>query len=194
MAGLTARPASSRVIDMPAPALSKIEEFEPALLLLDLRMPGKDGFAVLEELAQRPQRPTTIVITAHGSIEAAVKAVRMGAADFISKPFDTSHLEHVVAKTLETVHLRQRLLELESEVSTRHTLVAAPDSPMREVAETARRAASAQAPVLLLGESGVGKEVVARYIRSQPPSFGSVRGAELRQPEQRTARERGVWP
>ena len=66
-------------------ALQKIEEFEPALVLLDLRMPGKDGFAVLEELKAREVRPAVVVITAHGSIEAAVQAMRMGAQDFHSQ-------------------------------------------------------------------------------------------------------------
>jgi len=145
-------------------ALAKIDEFDPALMLLDLRMPKKDGFGVLEVLQERDARPATVVITAHGSIETAVRAIQMGAVDFISKPFETAHLEHIVKKTLGTEQLKRRVVQLETEVSSRHTLVASEDSAMQAVIDTAGRAAKSQATVLLLGESGSGKEVVARFI------------------------------
>jgi DNA-binding NtrC family response regulator len=107
------------------------------------------------------------VITAHGSIEAAVQAMRTGAHDFIVKPFEPSQLEHVVEKTLSAEQLRSRVERLETELTTRHTLIAGASPAMQKVIGVAERAAAAQATVLLLGESGCGKEVLARYIHGQ---------------------------
>jgi DNA-binding NtrC family response regulator len=148
-------------------ALAAIDAFEPAVVLLDLRMPGRDGFAVLESLRERPDRPAVIVITAHGSIEAAVKAVRMGASDFIAKPFELSHVQHVVEKALETEGLRRRVARLETELSGRHCLVPGDSAAMRQVVSIAERAAGSSSTVLLLGESGAGKEVIARYVHAR---------------------------
>src|SRR5688572_6211287 len=122
-------------------ALQKIEEFEPALVILDLRMPRKDGFAVLEELKARQARPAVVVVTAHGSIEAAVQAMRMGAQDFIPKPFEASHLEHIVEKTLTAERLRSRVERLETELTSRHTLVGGSSEAMLKVVSVAERAA-----------------------------------------------------
>ncbi len=145
-------------------ALEKIESFDPDVVLLDLRMPGKDGFGVLEALKLQKSSPAVVVLTAHGSIEAAVQAVRMGAVDFLSKPFEPSHVEHVVEKALETRRLKRRLATLETELSERHSLVTGDSPAMRRVVSVAERAAQADATVLLLGESGSGKEVLARFI------------------------------
>jgi DNA-binding NtrC family response regulator len=147
-------------------ALQRVEEFSPAVMILDLRMPILDGFGVLEALAKRPVRPDVVVITAHGSVDAAVQATQMGAADFIQKPFEPAHLEHVVAKTLDARRLRKRVASLEHELSAKHTLVMGQSTTMREVVEVAKRAAPSNATVLLLGESGTGKEVLARFLHA----------------------------
>jgi DNA-binding NtrC family response regulator len=148
-------------------ALEQLDVVNPQLMVLDLRMPNLDGFGVLKALREREQRPEVIVITAHGSIEAAVQAVQLGAADFIQKPFDNAHLQHVVARTLEAARLRQRVESLQTELSGRHSLVVGDSPAMQEAVRTAERAAPSMATVLLLGESGSGKEVVARYIHQQ---------------------------
>ena len=148
-------------------ALAKVDSFAPTLMLLDLRMPDLDGFGVLRALAEKPQRPDVIMLTAHGTIEAAVQAVQLGATDFIQKPFDTAHLELVVARTLASARLRQQVQALQTELSGRHTLVAGEAEAMRRVVHTATRVAPSEATVLLLGESGSGKEVVARYIHQK---------------------------
>ena len=148
-------------------ALSEVDSFAPAMMLLDLRMPELDGFGVLEALRERPRRPEVVVITAHGSIDAAVKAVKLGAHDFISKPFEPAHLELVVARTLASSRLHRRVESLEHELSRRHTLVRGGSDAMREATSIADRAAPSAATVLLLGESGSGKEVIARYIHAR---------------------------
>jgi DNA-binding NtrC family response regulator len=144
-------------------ALAKVDAFEPDLLILDLRMPKLDGFGVLEQLADRPRRPAVIVITAHGSIDSAVRAIKMGAADFIAKPFDGQHLDHVVQRILETHRLRQRVVQLQTELSERHTFVTGSSAPMQRALEMATRAAASNATILIRGESGTGKELLARH-------------------------------
>jgi DNA-binding NtrC family response regulator len=145
-------------------ALAQLERQSADLVLLDLQMPNVDGFAVLQALATRPDPPAVLVITAHGSIEAAVRAIRAGAADFITKPFEAAHIEHIVAGLLEKIGLRRRLASLETELSDRHHLVLGKSRAMAEAYEIATRAATSDATILLRGESGTGKEVLARAV------------------------------
>jgi DNA-binding NtrC family response regulator len=147
-------------------ALSLIERVEPDLVLLDLQMPELDGFVVLSALAKQPTPPLVIVITAHGSIEAAVRAMKAGAHDFLQKPFEAVHLEHMVAKALDTRRLRRDVGILRSEVETRHRLVAGDSRVMGDVVALAERAAPSEATVLITGESGTGKEVLARTVHA----------------------------
>lgn len=148
-------------------ALALIERVEPDLLLLDLQMPELDGFAVLEALNQRPGSPLVIIITAHGSIEAAVRAMKAGAHDFISKPFEAAHLEHVVARALTMRRLRRDVTLLRGEVETRHRLVLGTSPGMREVVGLAERSAASDATVLL-GE----RAARARRCSHEPSTAG----------------------
>jgi DNA-binding NtrC family response regulator len=148
-------------------ALEQVEAFDPELVILDLRMPDLDGFGVLSALAQRDRRPDVVMLTAHGSIEAAVESVRRGAADFLQKPFDNAHLELVVERTLRAGRLRRRFFLLQTELGGRHSLVGGESAAMQAVIRTAERVAPSLTTVLLLGESGSGKEVIARYIHQR---------------------------
>ena len=147
-----------------AEALAAMRLTGPDLVLLDLQMPTLDGFGVLSVLKAKVDAPAVVVITAHGSIEAAVRAIRSGAADFITKPFEAAHIEHVVAGVLDKIGLRRRLESLEAELSDRHHLVLGKSRAMADAHEIATRAAASNATVLLRGESGTGKEVLARLI------------------------------
>ena len=155
-----------------AQALATVDAQDVDLVLLDLQMPAVDGFAVLEALRSRATPPTVIVLTAHGSIEAAVRAVRAGATDFITKPFDGAHLEHVVAGALEKVGLRRQIESLTHEISVRHHLVLGQSRAMADAHQTAMRAAASEATILLRGESGTGKEVMARAIHASSRRAG----------------------
>jgi DNA-binding NtrC family response regulator len=163
---LTAAGHSVEVAENGKDALALIERVEPDLLLLDLQMPEQDGFTVLDKVTKQPGGPLCIVITAHGSIESAVRAMKAGAHDFLQKPFEAAHLEHVVAKALDTGRLRRDIGILRSEVETRHHLIVGQSSLMREVVQLAERVAASDATVLLGGESGTGKEVLARAIHA----------------------------
>jgi len=150
-------------------ALGMLASEQPALVLLDLRLPRLSGLDVLKQLKQTAPELTVIVMTAYGTVEKAVEAMKAGAADFLTKPFTPGHLELVVQKAFERQALERthHLLQVELEDKAQPLIG---DSPaLRPVLEQARRAASSAATVLLLGESGTGKEVLARAIHAWSP-------------------------
>jgi len=152
------------VADRGPEALRLCREEPPAIVLLDLVLPGMDGMAVLEAIRRNEPDAVVIVITGHGTIARAVEAMKKGAYDFVSKPVDAKHLEIVLGKALERQALRDANALLSSEVGDRYAAIVGDSSQMREVLDVARRAAPSGATVLLLGESGTGKEVIARAI------------------------------
>ncbi len=145
-------------------ALETIRQVDPALVLLDLQMPRVSGFDVLRALREEGLDPTVIVVTAHGTLENAIEAMRAGAYDFVTKPVDPKHLEVVVAKALERETLRVRNRHLRQTLEAREASFVAESLAMRRVVTMARQVAQASSTVLLLGESGTGKEVLARAI------------------------------
>ena len=147
-------------------ALSAIRKEQPDLLLLDLQMPRMGGMDVLRVLRQDGIEVPTIVITAHGSIEAAVEAMKQGAYDFVTKPIDANHFDLVLRKALERVRLKCEIDLLTEEADKRHHFVQGQSEEMREAADTAKKAAASNSTVLLLGESGTGKEVFARSMHN----------------------------
>ena len=147
-----------------AQALQKIARANPALVLLDYQMPGMNGIEVLRTVRQTDQDLPIVLITAHGSIERAVEAVKAGADDFITKPFDPEHLAVVVKKALERAQLKQDVEFFAEERGGRNHLVAGNSAAMRGIIDEAKKAAASKSTVLLLGESGTGKELFARSI------------------------------
>ncbi|MGH7816521.1 MAG: sigma-54-dependent transcriptional regulator, partial [Candidatus Binatia bacterium] len=145
-------------------ALEKIAKLDPDLVLLDYRMPDMNGIDVLREIRQRNKDLPVIMITAFGTIDIAVEAVKAGADDFITKPFDPEHLALVVKKALERAELRAEIEFFAQELGGRNCLVAGDSDAMRQIVSEARKAAASKSTVLLLGESGTGKELFARSI------------------------------
>ena len=152
-------------------ALEKVEQEAPHLMLLDLDMPRLGGLDVLKRLPSVKQAEDipVIVMTAHGSIEAAVEAMKHGAYDFLTKPLDKDHLLIVIAKALERASLRRQVACLKNEVDSRYASIIGTSAKIRTVLEAAQRAAKSDAGVLLLGESGTGKELFARSIHQWSP-------------------------
>ena len=146
--------------------LSAIRQDAPDLILLDLQMPKMGGIEVLRVLRNEGIGIPTLVITAHGSIETAVEAMKEGAFDFITKPIDANHFDIVVRKALEREGLKRELELFSEEADKRYRLILGKSEKMKEAVDTARKAAASNATVLLLGESGTGKEVFARAIHN----------------------------
>ena len=145
-------------------ALAAIQQETPALILLDLEMPRMGGMELLRKLREDGVDTPVIVITAYGSIERVVEAMKEGAYDFLPKPFDPKHLEIVVRKALERDRLQKEVQILAQEIDERHQLIVGISAVMHETVDSAKKAAASNATILLLGESGTGKEIFARAI------------------------------
>lgn len=147
-------------------ALGHILHESPNLVLLDLTLPKLSGIDVLKQLHRSKQIESlpVVVMTAYGSIDVAVEAMKEGAYDFLTKPLDKDHLLLVIRKALERNQLRQQIDYLRSEVDGRYASIIGNSPAIQPIIEAARRAAKSDASVLLLGESGTGKELFARSI------------------------------
>jgi DNA-binding NtrC family response regulator len=140
-----------------------------ALVLLDLIMPGMDGMEVLRRIAGMPTSPPVIVQTANGSIDAAIAAMRTGAVDFVVKPTSQERLEVSIKSALKIEALQEeisRIMKKADGTLTFGDLVLRGDT-MRRVISLGHRAAASNIPVLIEGESGVGKELIARAIHGE---------------------------
>jgi DNA-binding NtrC family response regulator len=136
-------------------AFAKISREHPDAVLLDLQLPEGDGFWVLKRLREEGIEATVVVITAFGTVDKAVAAMKEGAYDFLQKPFEPSLVEETVRRALERTTLRR---------AVRAHPDGAPIIGLSSAVDLAKRAAKSDATVLLLGESGTGKEVIARAI------------------------------
>ncbi|GJL64320.1 MAG: hypothetical protein NPIRA04_29740 [Nitrospirales bacterium] len=163
-------------------AIDVIEQAPPHLVLLELSLPCMSGLEVLRHLfpqkdsdhATKDPSPHTsgrdaldlpiIVMTANATIEKAVEAMKTGAYDFLTKPIDFDHLEIVVKKALVREVLKQQVTLLRTEVESRYNTIVGESPSIQSVVELAQRAADSDASVLLLGECGTGKELLARSI------------------------------
>jgi DNA-binding NtrC family response regulator len=146
--------------------LAFLEKRNPQMILLDIEMPEMNGLEVLREIRKREIHVSVLMITAYGTIERAVEAMREGAYDFIPKPFEPSHLALIVQRALERDSLKKEIEILSEEVSERYRLIAGTNSKMNPQLDAAKKAAESSATVLLLGESGTGKELFARAIHN----------------------------
>jgi DNA-binding NtrC family response regulator len=145
-------------------ALESIREGGLDLILTDLKMPGVDGMAVLREAKNHIPGTPVIIITAFGTIENAVEAMREGAFDYILKPFSVSEIEIKVAKALEQERLLAENEYLKTTLSTHFGPFVGRSSAMQEIYRLILKVSPGTAPVMILGESGTGKELVAREI------------------------------
>jgi DNA-binding NtrC family response regulator len=147
---------------------------EISLMLLDLVMPGTDGLTVLKEL--RPKSPSlpVIVLTAQGSIETVVTAMRAGADDFLVKPASPERIQVSIQNALKLNVLTGEITRLKKRQSNQLTFkdLIAKSGPMRDVIRTGERAAQSNIPILIEGESGVGKEIIARAIQGSSDRAG----------------------
>jgi len=161
----TSVPTGEEAIDR----LQRGEVFD--VVLTDLRLPGADGMAVLREARVRLPEVQVIVMTAYGTIGSAVQAIREGAYDFLPKPFDLEELASLLDRVCQLRRLSQENQELREELraSREQVTPVAESQAMQEVLRLARQVAQSDAPVVLVGETGTGKEVLAELIHASGP-------------------------
>jgi DNA-binding NtrC family response regulator len=139
------------------------------LVVTDLKLPGMGGLDFLQAVKQANPAIPVVVMTAYGSVETAVDAMKRGASDYVLKPFSLAEMRMVVRKELDVQQLRQENLSLREALGKRyqHPNVVAQSSRMQEVLATVERVAPTNSTVLLGGESGVGKDLIARAVHEK---------------------------
>ena len=152
-----------RVAEDGPDALLVANTFQPDLVFLDVKMPGMDGLEVLARLGDESPGSLVIMISGHGTIDTALEATRRGAYDFLEKPLDTDRLLVTFRRALELKGLTESMAELRSQVESRYEIVGN-SLPIRRVLERIEKVAATDARILISGENGTGKELVARAI------------------------------
>jgi two-component system response regulator AtoC len=152
-------------------ALRLLASSDPEIVLCDLRMPGMGGMELLPEIARRQPGATLILMSAYGTEELALEAMKRGAYDYLAKPFQPSEVLLTIRKAQERERLRRtnQLLRRDAQRSLGERPIVAASGAMIELLEVMERAAAFKTTVLLTGESGTGKEILARAIHAQSP-------------------------
>ena len=152
-------------------AIAQVQRDRPDLVLLDIKMPGMDGMEILRKLHALDETLPIVMISGHGTTATAVEAIRSGAIDFLDKPLSSERVIVTVQNVLRQSELRSENRDLKLAMESKYEIVGSSPA-LHHVLEAVKRAAPTNATVLLLGESGVGKELVARTIHRNSPRAG----------------------
>ncbi|MCY4612714.1 MAG: sigma-54 dependent transcriptional regulator [Nitrospira sp.] len=156
--------------------IQKIKTSRYDLVITDLRMPGSDGLQVVRVCKEYSSETEVIVITAHGSVDTAVQAMKLGAHDYVTKPFPMDELLMTVDRATKVQALRQENTALRQELEGKFNFdgMVGKNERMRQVLEKVKLVATTDATVLIFGESGTGKEVIANAIHRNSPRCGQA--------------------
>ncbi|HEV8229046.1 MAG TPA: sigma-54 dependent transcriptional regulator [Candidatus Limnocylindria bacterium] len=146
--------------------VSQVSETSPDLVIMDVRMPELDGIEALPKVKSSSPKTSVLIMTAFGSSNAAIKAMELGAFDYITKPFELDKISHTVKRAFDYQDLAQEVEVLRDEISSlvQTERIVGNSPPMQEVYKTVGKVAKADATVLITGESGTGKELVAEAL------------------------------
>ena len=146
-------------------ALRMVREQQPDLVLLDIQLPGISGIEVLEKIKDFDDEIIVVMLTAHGGLETAVNAMRLGAHDYVSKPFNLDELSIIIKKALENSDLKREVARLRTETKKSAPNIIGKSRQTKYLMEVLDKVARSEAStVLVQGESGTGKELVAKWI------------------------------
>ncbi|RJP64471.1 MAG: sigma-54-dependent Fis family transcriptional regulator, partial [Candidatus Abyssobacteria bacterium SURF_17] len=147
-------------------ALKRLDGYRPDIVFLDINMPGMDGIETLRELVKKPDHSPVVMMTAYGTIETAVEAMKLGAADYIQKPFSNDEVKLLIRKILELNCLKREVAYYRASSQTEFSFdqIVGVGEELEKVKEIARRVAPTESTVFIRGESGTGKELLARAI------------------------------
>jgi DNA-binding NtrC family response regulator len=163
--------SSYRVVEAAtvAEAREQLAAVRPAVVLLDYNLPGEDGLVLLREIGGDTASPAVIMITAHGSERVAVEAMKAGAYDYLAKPYELDELRLTVARAIERQELRDEVHDLRERLAGEGQFgrMIGSSAAMRALFVTAERVAQSDLPILLLGESGTGKDLLAQEIHAR---------------------------
>src|SRR5213079_1866717 len=153
-------------------AVAQLADFAFDIIITDLRLPGMDGSAVVEAAVERYPDIIAIVITGYGTVKDAVEAIKRGARDFVSKPFQIDELLHVLEGALEQRRLRSENEYLRAQLEERYKFqggIVGKSRAMAKLFQLLETVAATSSTILVTGETGSGKEVVARAIHQHSP-------------------------
>ncbi len=152
-------------------ALSRLADFAFDIIITDLRLPGVDGSAVVEAAVARYPHIIAIVVTGYGTVKDAVEAIKRGAWDFVSKPFQLDELLHVLDSAIEQRRLKSENAYLRAQLEERYRFegIIGKSRPMALLFQLLETVAPTNSTILITGETGTGKEVVSRAIHHNSP-------------------------
>lgn len=152
-------------------ALTLLEEKDFDIVLADIKMPGMDGMEMHARIKTLANEPVVIIMTAFASVDTAVQALKNGAFDYVTKPFDPDDLSHLIRNAATQVALKKENLDLKDKITSLVDVedIVGESQALRKVLEQVERVAQSSSSVIITGESGTGKELVARAIHSNSP-------------------------